>query len=311
MTNAPINTTRRLTFRLAAALAGLSLLSAGPAHAAETKTASAPQAQALKLQPYNAGAKGLFPVASVLIEGRRDAILVDAQFGRAQAEELVQKIRDSGKRLTTIYISHGDPDYYFGLETIHAAFPEVKILATAPTIAHIKETRAAKLAFWGPKMGADAPGATIVPQALKGDHLTLEGKRLQIIGLKGPQPDRTVLWIPSIKAVVGGILVNGNRHVWVADTQSLQSRKDWLAGLAHIEQLKPEIVIPGHYAEGAPLNLQSVKFTEDYLKAFDEENARTANSAELIEAMKKRFPDAGPTSSLELSAKVIKGEMKW
>ena len=72
-----------------------------------------------------------------------EAILVDAQFGKSQAEKVVEKIRASGKKLTTIYISHGDPDYYFGLETIKAVFPDAKVVATPPTVDHIKETMAA------------------------------------------------------------------------------------------------------------------------------------------------------------------------
>ncbi|BBN56948.1 hypothetical protein TRE132_50730 [Pseudomonas chlororaphis subsp. aurantiaca] len=78
---------------------------------------------ALKLDVYNPGTAAIFPVTSVLVSGKKEAILVDAQFGKSQAEQLVEKIRASGKQLTTIYISHGDPDYYFGLDTITQAFP--------------------------------------------------------------------------------------------------------------------------------------------------------------------------------------------
>ncbi|KAF0710469.1 hypothetical protein As57867_005513, partial [Aphanomyces stellatus] len=102
---------------------------------------------ALHLTPYNAGTKGLFPVSSVLVSGANDAILVNAQFGASQAQDVVQIVKDSGKTLTTIYIAHGDPDYYFGLETIHAAFPNASIVATVATVAHINETAAAKLAY--------------------------------------------------------------------------------------------------------------------------------------------------------------------
>ena len=74
----------------------------------------------LTLDVYNPGTHAIFPVSSVLVSGEKDAILVDAQFGKAQAQQVVEKIRASGKHLTTIYISHGDPDYYFGLDTLTA-----------------------------------------------------------------------------------------------------------------------------------------------------------------------------------------------
>ncbi len=263
----------------------------------------------LTLDVYNPGEAAIFPVSSVLVSGAKDAILVDAQFGKGQAEQLVQKIRASGKHLTTIYISHGDPDYYFGLDTLTAAFPDAKVLAPQPVVDHINATVAAKLAFWGAKMGADKPAKTIVPQVLQGASLSLEGQQLEVIGLDGPQPDRSFVWIPSIKAVVGGVVVSENIHLWMADTQTAKSHKDWLATLQRIEKLEPRTVVPGHYL-GTP-TLESVVFTAGYIQAFDDEAHKAKNSAELIAAMKKRYPTLADESSLELSAKVAKGEMKW
>ena len=268
-------------------------------------------ASTLTLGVYNPGEKAIFPVTSVLVSGEKEAILVDAQFGKSQAEQVVEKIRASGKQLTTIYISHGDPDYYFGLDTLTAAFPNAKVLASRPTVDHIKHTVDGKLAFWGPKMGADVPAKTIVPDVLKGDSLMLEGQKLQVVGLEGKQPDRSFVWIPSIKAVVGGVVVAENIHLWMADTQTPQSHADWLTTLHSIETLKPKTVIPGHYLGDSARSLAAVQFTADYIKAFDEETARAKDAAALIAAMKKRFPTLGDESSLALSAKVAKGEMKW
>lgn len=265
----------------------------------------------LTLDVYNPGTQAIFPVTSVLISGEKEAILVDAQFGKSQAQQVVEKIRASGKQLTTIYISHGDPDYYFGLDTLTQAFPKAKVLASQPTVDHINQTVAGKLAFWGPKMGADVPAKTIVPGVLKGDSLMLEGQKLQVIGLRGKQPDRSFVWIPSLKAVVGGVVVAENIHVWMADTQTAQSHADWLETLDSIESLKPTTVIPGHYLGNSSRSLASVKFTADYIKAFDAETAKAKDSAALIAAMKKRYPSLGEESSLELSAKVAKGEMTW
>ncbi|WP_327438744.1 MBL fold metallo-hydrolase [Pseudomonas donghuensis] len=273
--------------------------------------AQASAAEPLNLDVYNPGTNALFPVSSAIVSGKHDAILVDAQFGKAQAEQLLAKLQSSGKQLTTIYISHGDPDYYFGLQTLTDAYPKAKVVASAATVAHIKQTMDGKLAYWGPQMGADKPAKLVVPQVLQGNELKLEGQRLQVVGLDGPQPDRSFVWIPSIKAVVGGVVVAENLHVWMADTQSAQSHQDWLATLTRIEQLKPDTVIPGHYLGQSSRSLEAVQFTADYIRAFDEETAKAGNAAELIAAMKKRYPDLGEESSLELSAKVAKGEMKW
>ncbi|QSI29924.1 MBL fold metallo-hydrolase [Variovorax sp. RKNM96] len=276
---------------------------------------AAQAAEPLKLDVYNPGAKSMFPVSSELVTGQTDAVLIDAQFQRNDAEALVQKIKASGKKLTTVYISHSDPDFYFGLDVIQAAFPDAKIVATPQTVAAIQASKDGKLAHWGPILKDNAPKAVIVPQPLTGDSLELEGRKIQIVGLDGPTPDHTVVWIPSLKAVAGGIPVWANAHVWMADTQTPESRRDWIKTLGRIEALHPTTVVPGHYlpnANGsAPHTVASVKFTRSYLQAFETEAKKAKDSAALIAAMKKRYPKLEGASSLELGAKVIKGEMKW
>lgn len=274
--------------------------------------AQAAGAAPLTLEVYNPLDKGMFPVSSVIVTGAKEAVLIDAQFKRSDAQALVQKIKATGKRLTTVYISHYDPDYYFGLDVVHAAFPKAKIVATPETVAHIKASKDGKLAYWGPILKEDAPKSLVLPQALAQRRLTLEGQTLEITG---PEPTRSVVWIPSIKAVVGGIPVLAHVHVWVADTQTPASRQDWRKTLDAITALQPVTVVPGHYLPGpdgkAPYDLAAVQFTRDYLAVFEEEAAKAADSAALIAAMKRRYPGLGEESSLALSAKVIKGEMKW
>ncbi|MEV8471475.1 MBL fold metallo-hydrolase [Ralstonia sp. UNC404CL21Col] len=265
----------------------------------------------LHLEVYNPGAKGIFPVSSEIISGAHEAILIDAQFQRIDAEALVQKLKASGKTLTTVYISQSDPDYYFGLDVIRAAFPNAKIVATPQTVAAIKASMNGKLAYWGPILKDNAPKTLVLPDVLNADHLTLEGRTIEIKGLNGPDAARTYLWIPSIKTVAGGVVVNSGDHVWVADTQTRESRLGWLQTLDNITALKPTTVVPGHFTGAMPKGLDAVRFTADYLKTFEVQAAKANNSAELIKAMKAAYPTLAGEASLELSAKVIKGEMKW
>jgi glyoxylase-like metal-dependent hydrolase (beta-lactamase superfamily II) len=287
------------------AIAGIGL--GGLAAASSASAGSEP----LRIEVYNAGDQAIFAVSSVLVTGKKDAVLVDAQFSAADARKLVDKVKASGRHLKTIYISHGDPDYYFGLDVLKAAFPEARILATEPTIEHIKATEQDKLKVWAPQLGANAPKRIVIPDVLKGDKIDLEGHALEIAGLTGPTPDRTFVWIPSIKVIAGGIPVVAGEHVWMADTQTPQSHRDWLATLDRILALKPAVVVPGHFSAGAAQGVDAVHFTADYIKAYDEEAAKAKTSGDLVSAMKKRYPNLGGESSLELSAKVTKGEMKW
>ncbi|MGW8393640.1 MBL fold metallo-hydrolase [Pseudoduganella sp. HUAS MS19] len=276
---------------------------AAAAFAAATAGASAAP---LTLEVFNPGEAAIFPVASVLVKGAKDAVLVDAQFSRAEAEKLAARIKASGKRLTTIYISHGDPDFYFGLDVLKAAFPQARIVARGNTIAAMEKKAQAKVAYWGPILGANAPKGVVMPELLQGD-IELEGQKLQVKG----QGDRSYVWIPSIKAVVGGVVLFKGLHVWVADTQTPESRTQWLAVLDEISGLKPSTVVPGHFAPGSALTPDAISYTADYLRRFEAATPAAADSAALIAAMKSAYPQAGLESALQLSAKVAKGEMKW
>lgn len=265
----------------------------------------------LSIRTYVPSDGAIFTTPSTLITGKHDAILIDAQFSADDAHQVVEQIRSSGKQLKAIYISHWTPEYYFGLDTLKSAFPDVKVFATPQTNAHIRDSGALKMKVWGPQLGVNAPKRLIMPTPLPDARLRLEGQNIRIIGLDGPTPDRTFVWIPSLRVIVGGVLITAGEHVWMADTQTRQSRLDWLDMLDRAEALGPAVVIPGHYLPGSPLNLQALQFTRDYIKAFDEEAERAANSVELIAAMKARYPGLRGEGTLDLSAKVAKGEMQW
>ncbi|MFI0488704.1 MAG: MBL fold metallo-hydrolase [Yersinia sp. (in: enterobacteria)] len=287
----------------------LQMTFAGLATFATVSTASA--AAPLKMEVYNPGEKSIFPVSSEIISGKTEVALIDAQFQRNDAEALIKKIQQSGKKLTTIYISQADPDFYFGLDIITKAFPHAKVIATPQTIEEIKATKDGKMAYWSPILKENAPNSIIVPEALQGNSFTIDGQKIEVEGLDGPSPEKTFVWIPSLKAVVGGVAVSGNIHLWVADTQTPESRQNWLATLEKIKELKPVTVVPGHYLDNAPQTLASVTFTQNYLNTLNTEIPKAKDSAELIAAMKKHYPELKDESSLELSAKVLKKEMKW
>ncbi|MDO6809420.1 MBL fold metallo-hydrolase [Zobellia galactanivorans] len=262
------------------------------------------------LQVYNAS-ENSFGVASVLVSGKQDAILIDAQFTLADAETVAQEIKASGKNLKTIYVSHGDPDFYFGLQVFKTYFPEVTVYAAPATVEHIKSTAQKKLEVWGSRLGNAITTNVILPQILKENALELEGKKLEIIGLD-EFPKRTFVYIPSSEAVLGGINIFSNTfHVWMADAQSKEARKEWFSILDKIESLNPKVVIPAHGNKDTQLNLTSVAHTKNYIAFYEEALKTNTTSEELINTMKKQYPNATFETALQIGAKVNTGEMKW
>src|SRR5215468_10825947 len=69
-------------------------------------------------------------MAATLIYGQRDAVLVDAFMTVEQATALADWVAAHGKNLTTIYITHGHGDHWFGLGTLLERFPNATAVAT-------------------------------------------------------------------------------------------------------------------------------------------------------------------------------------
>jgi len=277
---------------------------------AQTQSFKVIEAGNLKLEVYNAS-ENSFGVASVIVSGKTDAVLIDAQFTLADAEEVAQEIKRSGKKLSAIYVSHGDPDFYFGLEVFKKYFPEVTAYASPATIEHIKATAQKKLEIWGERLGKNITSNVILPQILKGNSIDLEGQKLQIEGLD-EFPSKTFVWIPSIKAVIGGINVFGTSfNLWMADAQTAETRKQWINVLDKIEALQPSIVIPAHASTQSPFDISAVKHTKDYIQFYEEALKTNKTSEALIKAVKAKYPTLGFETALQIGAKVNTGEMKW
>ena len=272
---------------------------------------SAQAAQPLSVKVYNADGNS-FNVNSTLVVGDKEAMVIDAGFTRADALRIAANVLDSGKQLKTIYVSQADPDYYFGVETLKEIFPQADVVTTPAVLEKINAKKAGKVAFWGPKMGANAPRSPVVPRALEGNTLTLDGQTIEIRGTQGVLAHRPYAWIPSIQAVVGNIGVFGGMHVWTADTQTAAERAAWVAQLDDMAALKPVLVVPGHMKAGTPVDASNITFTKDYLQTFEKNLAATKNSAELVNAMKQSYPQVTDGAmSLDIGAKVNMGEMKW
>lgn len=296
-------TTRRNTLK--------TLAVAGIATAAAGKTALA-TGTTLHWKHFPAGENGFFR-APVLLSGKREAILIDGGFTLPDGRAVARAIQASGKTLTTIYISQSDPDYYFSLAPIKTAFPEARVVAASAAVAAIRSTVEKKLAVWGPQLKDNDPQTlsdVVIPQAYDKATLDLEGHAIRIVEAKA-LPNRRYLWVPQLHAVFGGVLVFSGLHVWTADTPTAALRAAWINALDEMATRKPRVVIPGHLAPGAETDATAIRYTRDYLVAFEEELAKASDSAALIDAMIRRYPNAGMGVALQIGAKVAKGEMTW
>jgi glyoxylase-like metal-dependent hydrolase (beta-lactamase superfamily II) len=132
-------------------------------------------ASPLAWKHFPAGEHGFYR-APVLITGASEAVLIDAGFTLPDGRMLAAAIASSGKRLTSIYISQSDPDYYFGLGPVKAAFPQARVIAASATVAAINASVSKKLAVWGPQLKDNGPQTlteVVIPEVFDGKWLTI------------------------------------------------------------------------------------------------------------------------------------------
>lgn len=266
----------------------------------------------LSWQHVAAGDKGFFR-APVIIAGSSEALLIDGGFTYADGRAVADAIKATGKKLTTIYVSQSDPDYYFSLKPIKNAFPDAKVIAAPETVAAIKASVEKKLAVWGPQLKENGPQTladVVIPDAFDKKTLTVDGETVEIVDLEG-LANRRYLFVPSLNAVFGGVAIFNGVHVWTADTPTREQRAAWLANLEKIVARKPAIVVPGHMTQGSATDISGVEHTKAYLVAFEQELAKAKDAAALKAAMEARFPGLGMGVALDIGSKVATGEMKW
>ena len=70
------------------------------------------------------------PISATLICGRYDAVLVDPLMTVGQGTAVADWVSSTGKNLTTVYVTHGHGDHWFGLGAVRERFPGVRAVAT-------------------------------------------------------------------------------------------------------------------------------------------------------------------------------------
>ena len=253
-----------------------------------------------------------FEVASVIVMGKADAVLIDAQWTLSNAHRVIAEILETGKHLRTIYITHAHPDHYFGLGTIAEAFPEARVVALPSEARIINKQFFGKIEHWEKVIGTmNVPRKTAKIEPLAENYVELEGHRIEIIPeMMGDMKHNTVVWIPSIRTLVGSDVLFNQAHPFTCELTA-EERQQWMRDMDRLKKLDAEVIIPGHQKPGMPFDSSSFDFTRDYLVATEEELARTDDVASFYYAMVKRFPEANLFISNEMNANVFKGGMNW
>jgi glyoxylase-like metal-dependent hydrolase (beta-lactamase superfamily II) len=255
--------------------------------------ASRPSAEKLRLEEVGADSTA-FDVTATMIIGPTEVLLWDAQYHAADASRLADRVAATGKRLKAIVISHPDHDHFMGTAKIVERFPGTPVYMTAAALSEFQKT--APRAFQGektrrPELIADS---LVTPTVLPSMKLSVDGEAVEVIpDLTGDVlvPTNSILWIPSLKAVLAADVVFNGVHPWLGASDEA-SRGRWLASLKRIEDLHPAMVVAGHKKDiDAPDSPDAVKTMRAYLTDFDAIRAKSSNADELRTAMLQKYPN--------------------
>jgi Metallo-beta-lactamase superfamily len=140
------------------------------------------------------------PVSATLIMGREDAVLVDALLTTAQATALAGWIQARGRNLTTVYVTHGHGDHFFGLPVILDRFPRAKAVALPGAIEVMREQLVPPVsAYYDAILPGQIPGRRTLPGPLAAGPITLDGHALIPVELGHTDTAAsTCLHVPSL-----------------------------------------------------------------------------------------------------------------
>jgi glyoxylase-like metal-dependent hydrolase (beta-lactamase superfamily II) len=248
-------------------------------------------------------------MASTLIYGKRDAVLVDAFMTVKQADALVEWVAASGKNLTTIYITHGHGDHWFGIGALLERFPNARAVATPDVVKVMRRHASPEVlaGVWKAAFPGQIPDRIVIAEELKGNVINLEGNELDAVELGHTDTDYTTcLNVPSIGLVVAGDAAYNDVHLYLVESNA-KSRQEWISALDKIESLKPQAVIASHKRPGSDDNPTIIEQTRQYIRDFDRLVETTTTAQELYDKMLELYPNrVNPGWALWSSARAVK-----
>jgi glyoxylase-like metal-dependent hydrolase (beta-lactamase superfamily II) len=177
---------------------------------------------------------------------------INALLIREDVDALGDMIASTGRTLTTIFITHGHGDHFFGSDRLIARFPGARAVTTPGIVDYINSHIEGDAALFSSYFGDTVSRATSLPSPLDRDVIDLEGHELRVIEVgQGDIAPSAVVHIPSLHTVVAGDVAYNQIHQMLALGGPAEWDK-WIASIGIIERLHLRIVVAGHKKPEAP-----------------------------------------------------------
>ncbi|RPE39305.1 glyoxylase-like metal-dependent hydrolase (beta-lactamase superfamily II) [Streptomyces sp. Ag109_O5-1] len=249
------------------------------------------------------------PTSSILISNEGEALLVDPLFTIAQSEGLLRWLSEHAAPVTSVYVTHGHGDHWFGLGAVLQQYPGARAFALPEVVEDMAyqsspEVLKAVWRAWFPEQIAER---LVLAEPLEDEVLTVGGAEVRPVRLGHTDSDNTTcLHVPDLELVVAGDVIYNNVHLMLAASDA-EGRAEWLRALDTVEALAPAAIVAGHKDQTADDDPRHIEETRRYILDFNSGVRRTGSTLELYEYMLDRHPSRINPGALWGSCRAAKG----
>ncbi len=225
---------------------------------------------------------------AAVLQSDENVLLIDTQFQKTDARELLRKINAIERPLKSILLTHSHPDHVWGAAELLEACPDVTVYAREPIAMEIDLEFRARQLRWTEMFTDEIPSRLFDIEPLTGDVFDFDGHSIEIIDLKPAETiHATAFYLPDSKTYISGDQLYNRCHFYVGG--GLNRPELWIESINDIvANYDMERVIPGHGAVGGT---EIFDRAIEYLEYYADVARPLTPQPTIIEAMLKRFPD--------------------
>ena len=246
-------------------------------------------------------------VRSAIIEGPASLGLVDTQFTLSNTMRLIADLKERGKPLAWVYVTHPHLDHFNGAGLVRSAFPEARFFARAdaiPLFQPMVDTRQASLGGAAPGGGDNLPAtAPTFFDGVSPAGLTLDDRPLQILQGPGDHPMSSVVYEPEGRIAITSDVVFSETHAFTGDHDDFDG---WIALIRQVQALDPSRVVVGHAGPEVRRGDRVLAEQIDWLEAYRDARAENPSVEHVRAEMIARYPGYANDFIFDFSAGVLR-----
>jgi glyoxylase-like metal-dependent hydrolase (beta-lactamase superfamily II) len=230
---------------------------------------------------------------STILSTDSSCILIDTQFLKSDARQVAERIKEIGKPLKAIFVTHFHPDHVWGGAELLEHFPDATVYARPEVKQDIELDFSARMLRWtgwfnvGPYAG-EVPDKLFPIEAYTADTYHLDGHEIRLIDLMPAETiNATAFYLPESKTYIAGDHLYNKCHYYIG--AGLNRPDLWIDSLeAVMSNYQIERVVPGHgYVGGTEIFDEAI----EYLRYYEAQYEPYKPQEEMVEAMLERYKD--------------------